>query len=310
MTAMFGTVLPIFALIACGFGFARWRRLGADAVALLNSFTVWLALPALLFRAVASAPVVQLWQPSFLIAFSAGMAATFVVALLLPHGRGSDLASRTIDGLCAAYANTAFIGIPLMAGLFGAANIGPAIVATLLTVCLLFAIACLLIELDVHRDHPARVAARRVAIALVRNPLVLSPLAGGLWNACRLPLPAALDSFTTLLGGAATPVALVTIGMFLAQPSRAGRTPGLAPLLLLKLVAQPLLTWLALLALPAMPPLWAKGAILIAALPTGTGPFMVAQLYDRELAVSSRVILISTIISVITVSALAWHMTG
>jgi len=310
VTAVLDTVLPIFALIAAGFGFARWRGLGADAVALLNGFVVWLALPALLFRAVAIAPVAELWQPGFLLAFTAGMAAAFIGAMLLPHGRRTDLATRAIDGLCAGYANTAFIGIPLLQGLFGAAGVAPAIMATLLTVCLLFALACLLIEIDVHRDHPPLAAAGRVFLALLRNPLVLSPLLGGLWNAAGAALPPPIDSLTSLLGSAATPVALVTIGMFLAQPGERGPTRGLVPLLLLKLVLQPAVTALALIALPGTPPLWSKAAILIAALPTGTGPFMVAQLYDRALALSSRTILISTLLSALTVSALAWRLAG
>jgi predicted permease len=53
-----------------------------------------------------------------------------------------------------------------------------------------------------------------------------------------------------------------------------------------------------------MPLLWAQTAILLSALPIGTGPFMLAKLYDREAAVTSRAILVSTVLSVVTVSAL------
>ena len=41
----------------------------------------------------------------------------------------------------------------------------------------------------------------------------------------------------------------------------------------------------------------------LAALPTGTGPFMLAELYRRDAQVTSRVILISTVVSLVTVSA-------
>jgi predicted permease len=53
-----------------------------------------------------------------------------------------------------------------------------------------------------------------------------------------------------------------------------------------------------------MPPLWAHTALLISALPIGTGPFMLAKLYNREAAVTSRAILVSTVVSLLTVSAL------
>jgi predicted permease len=56
-----------------------------------------------------------------------------------------------------------------------------------------------------------------------------------------------------------------------------------------------------------MPAAWFDAALLLAALPTGTGPFMLANHYGREAAVTSRAILVSTVLSVATVSALvAW----
>jgi malonate transporter len=48
---------------------------------------------------------------------------------------------------------------------------------------------------------------------------------------------------------------------------------------------------------------------LVSALPTGTGPFMLAQYYRADGALISRVVLITTLGSVITLSALVWWMT-
>jgi predicted permease len=56
-----------------------------------------------------------------------------------------------------------------------------------------------------------------------------------------------------------------------------------------------------------MPRMWAQIAILSAALPVGTGPFMMAQIYQRDASASAQAILISTLCSVITISLLlAW----
>jgi malonate transporter len=73
-------------------------------------------------------------------------------------------------------------------------------------------------------------------------------------------------------------------------------------LVLAKLVAQPLLTWWLAFHVFALPVLWAKTAVLLSALPTGTGPFMLAEFYRREAAVTSSTILFSTVISLITVT--------
>jgi predicted permease len=44
--------------------------------------------------------------------------------------------------------------------------------------------------------------------------------------------------------------------------------------------------------------------LLLSALPIGTGPFMLAKLYDREAAATSRAILLSTLLSLVTISLL------
>ncbi len=71
----------------------------------------------------------------------------------------------------------------------------------------------------------------------------------------------------------------------------------------LKLLVQPLATWLLARHIIQLPPPLTHTAVLIAAMPTGTGPFMVAEFYRREAAITSRVVLVSTTISVLTIIA-------
>lgn len=52
----------------------------------------------------------------------------------------------------------------------------------------------------------------------------------------------------------------------------------------------------------AQPPALAQPAVLLAALPTGTGPFMLAEFYRREAGVTSKAIIGSTVFSVITIT--------
>ena len=301
------TILPIFALILAGFAFARLRGLGEEAVSLLNQYVVWVALPALLFDFLAEANWAALYQPAFVAVFTAAMMATFGVSMVLsPRVAGAPrtLARRSLDALTASYSNTAYMGIPLASGLLGPAGLAAAVIASLLTVCALFAFSIALVEVDISRGRSPLAAVKTVVRAVLANPLVASPLAGALWAVAGVPLPAAVSGFCKMLGASATPVALVTIGMFLAQ-RRAGAEPKeLALAVVLKLAVQPLLTLALLAAIPLTRP-YAGAALLLAALPTGTGPFMVAQLYRQEVALASRAILLSTILSVVTISAMA-----
>lgn len=70
----------------------------------------------------------------------------------------------------------------------------------------------------------------------------------------------------------------------------------------IKLIVHPLMTWVLAFYVFHLPPLRAKTALLLSALPTGTGPFMLAESYRHEASVVSRVILLSTLGSLITLS--------
>lgn len=304
MDAILNAALPIFALIVAGYLCAKRGILGPVATDNLNTFVVWLALPALLFQAMAQTTWQQLDHPGFLAAFGGGMAATFLLSFLLDRRKARRLADASIEGLDAAYANTGFMGIPLCLVAFGAESLPAAIIATLLTACALFGGAIVLIEMDLQQERSLRRTALKVGRSLARNPLLVAPLVGVLFALSGVALPAPLLRFTTLLSDAASPCALVTIGLFLAQ-QQAGRNAGsVGRLVGMKLLVQPAITGVLAFRVFEMPALWAEAALLLSALPIGTGPFMLAKLYDREAAVTSRAILISTILSVVTISLL------
>lgn len=307
MSYVLSTLLPIFGLILTGFVCRRTGRLGETAASELNRFVVWLCLPALLIKATAEAQLEDIWHPGFILVYSLSTLLVFAATLIWKIRSGRSLADAGLDGLGASYANTGYVGIPLCVFVLGEAGLQPALIATLLVVCVLFSIAIVVIETGLQSEATALAAARKVVLALLKNPLVVSPLIGIAWNIAALPMPEPLLRFLSLLGAATTPCALVSLGAFLAQrhASAAVGTPGLV---LIKLVVHPLLTWVLAFKVFALPALWAHAAVLLSALPTGTGPFMLAEYYRREGALVSRTILLSTTGSLLTLSLyLYWY---
>jgi malonate transporter len=149
----------------------------------------------------------------------------------------------------------------------------------------------------------------------VRNPLLIAPALGVVFAGAHVSLPGPLLRFTGLLGGAASPCALVTIGLFLAQSrARSGALPGAGAVLVivaLKMIVQPAITAVLVFIVFDLPRPWSSAALLLSALPIGTGPFMLAKLYDRKAAETSRAILVSTLLSLISISLLvAWIASG
>jgi predicted permease len=244
MLSILSIVLPVFALMASGFAARRLGVIGPAAVSELNRVVVYLALPALLFDVMAHATWADLAQPGFIAAFGLACGAVFygTVGVSLLAGRG--LPSASIDGLLGSYANTAYMGFPVLMMLFGKESLVPVTIASILTVCVLFASAIVLIEVGSHAErHPVRLAGK-VLSALVRNPLLIAPVLGTLYGATGLPMPAAAEAFLKLLGGASSPLALIVIGLFLAEPRPVEARDRRAALSLaaVKLFVQPALT--------------------------------------------------------------------
>lgn len=300
-------VLPIFALILVGYVCRKTGKLGPTAASEINRMVVWLCLPSLLFKVTATATLAQIWQPGFILAFGIGALAMFAITVLWRLFSGHGLAASSLDGLSAGYANTGYIGIPLCALVFGQAGMEPALISSLIVVCVLFAIALIAIEIGSQSESSPWRALQVVLKALGKNPLVIAPLAGACWASTGLGLAVPVVHFLDMLSAATTPCALVSLGLFLAQKTRKGETSPW-PLVGLKLIGQPLLTWFLAFKVFALTPLWANSAVLLSALPTGTGPFMLAEYYRHEAGVISRTILISTVGSLVTLGALIYGL--
>ena len=124
-----------------------------------------------------------------------------------------------------------------------------------------------------------------------------------------IEIPAAADRVVKLLAGSAGPCALVAHGLFLARddpsnarPWAAALRPRPLALVTLKLLAQPVVTALLAVCVFYLKGMNAQIVVILSALTTGTGAFMLADVYKRDLEVTSTTILVSTVASAVTLS--------
>jgi malonate transporter and related proteins len=309
MQAVFDVVLPVFGLILVGYLAGRFKLLGPESSEALNRFVYFFALPALLFVGMARVPVAKVFNLPFLAAFLGGIAVVFVVALVVARfafpGRG---AARTLNGLSAVFANTGYMGIPLFLTAFGPDGTLPAVIATVTLGAIVMGVGVIMIELDLSEGGGLRKALADVARGVALNPLLIGPVAGLACSAAGLKLPTPAATFCDLLGAAAGPSALFAIGLFLATRSIKALMGGrraveVTWLMVLKLIGQPLVTWW-LAGLFGLDPFWSDAAVILAALPTGALVFVLASQYGLYVERASAMILASTVVSVITLSAI------
>src|ERR1700753_2580747 len=182
MLTALSVVCPIFAVIAAGFACGRFGLLGPTAGSELNRFVVYLGLPALLFGVMADAKWSSLWQPGFIASFGIGVFVVFGGTLIYRVSTGHHLTDASIDGLNAGYANVGYIGFPLCELIFGHQSLALVTISTIITISILFAIAIILVEIGLQTERRAAHLLLKVTKALVRNPLLVSPLLGAVWS--------------------------------------------------------------------------------------------------------------------------------
>jgi predicted permease len=305
MTPILNVVLPVFAIMLAGYLAGRFGLLGEASGEALNRFVYFVALPALFFISMSRVPVAEAFHGPFLIAFGGGMAATFALSLLLAvFAFPNRPAALGLHGLSAVFSNTGYLGIPLLMITYGEAAMLPGVISTVLNGAVVMALGIAMVELDLGRGAGPLRALGDAAMGVLKSPLVLSAASGLAVSALDLEAPAFLATFCDLLAAAVGPCALFAIGLFMVGRSPAAGALEVAWMVLLKLVVQPFVTWWLAYRVLDMGPVWAASAVILAALPTGALVFVLAQQYEIFVQRSTAAIMVSTVLSVLTLSAL------
>jgi predicted permease len=298
--------LPFFALIACGYGAGKIRLVPGPAVAGLNTFVFYFALPALLFRTMALRPFADLYHPTFLQAwFVAGLIVYGTVAVCARLFLGVSWGAAGLFGLAAEFSNSGYLGIPLVTNLLGAAALVPIALSIVVDVVVMLSLTLVLAELSAGgAGHPLAVL-RTLMRGVLLNPLPLSIGAGMGASWLGVALPGPLDEFTKLLAGATGPAALFLIGAALAiRPvSRGFGAVGL--MVAGKLALHPAAMLLVMVFLFEVPPHWALAAVLNAAIPTAANVFVLAERYGVHPARVSSAVFLSTVLALFTFTGFA-----
>lgn len=293
--------LPLFALIACGYGAGKLGLLGEPGVAGLNLFVFYFALPAMLFRAMALRPLEEILNGPFMVAWAA--AALFVLLAVLLAARvffGAGLGEAAMLALAGEFSNAGYLGIPLVIALLGEAAAVP--IALTIAVDLLFSLSLVIVLVEWSRrgDGGLGRALWTVGRAAGLNPFVLSIVAGVAVAWLRLPLPGAIDRFTALFAAAAPPGALFALGATLGVRPFTRAAGALALGVGAKLVLHPVAVLVTTVFLFRVDPFWALVALLNAGIPSASNVYVLAQRYGLYVDEVSATILLSTAIAVVS----------
>jgi malonate transporter and related proteins len=301
-------VLPVFLVIALGFGAAATRLLSERTADGLSDYVFIVAIPLLLFRTLATAPLPEVQPWFYWLSYFAGLAAVWAaMAFAARRFFGVEGQEVTVLGFSAAQGNTVFIGIPLILRVFGEAGAVPMFLLVAIHLPLLMLVATVLVE----RGERGAGRWKRMAGNLARHPILIGIVAGGLWRLAGLPMPELGAATLKLIADTAAPTALFALGMTLSRYGLKAAAPGtLAAIALLKLVVHPAIVYLLAFHILPMPPVWAAVAVMFAACPSGVNGYLLAQRYKVGVASASAAIAATTALAVVTTSFWIWLVSG
>ncbi|QDB99493.1 AEC family transporter [Mesorhizobium sp. 8] len=305
MTDVFGLVLPFFGLIFIGFAVARIARQPLEALGWMNTFIIYVALPALFFQLLAKTPFEELTEWTFILG---SVAATYIVfslmfalSMLMP---GGNIAESTIKGLSAAYGNIGYMGPGLALLAFGERAAVPVALIFCFENIVHFTVAPMMMALAGDDNRPLPQLVLGVVQRIVLHPFIIATAAGVCAAYFQFQPWLPVERLLSYLSSAAAPCALFAMGVTLALRSLKRIPSEMAPIAILKLIVHPLLCYVLLSWIGNFSPEWVFSAVLLASLPTATNVFVIAQQYNVWVQRASASILITTCLSVATVTGL------
>lgn len=304
-------VVPIFSLILLGWVLVRTGYLREELGEGLGEFVFRVAVPVLLFRTIAEADFAGEAPWRIWVAYFGGVAMTWTIAhLIAALGFKRDRRIGVLAGVSAAFANTVFIGLPLVSRIVGES--GLVAISVLISVHLptMMIAGTVLMERAERKDGTRErqsFAALLLGVgkSLVRNPLVIGLVVGALFHVGGVPLAGPFKVIVDQITALAAPAALISIGMALNKYKIGGNVGIAAAMTGLKLLLLPGCVYVACRLL-GLTPEWTAAMVLTSSVPTGVNAWLLANHFGVGHALASSTITMTTALGVFTVSFWAW----
>lgn len=303
MSPLTETVLFVFSLVALGYlaGFTGYLKPASGEG--ISEFAINVAMPLLLFQTMVKSDFHGVAPWSLWSAYFTAVALTWAAGhLVTTRIFGRDARAGVVGGVSSAYSNVVLLGAPFILGIFG--QDGFEVLSLLVSIHLPVMMAASIILFEMFgRGGNEPVYPLRVIQSFLRrlfvNPLIIGILVGLAWRITGAPLPDLVMRLVDALAATAGPVALFAMGLSLRRFGISGNVRPALALSALKLFLMPGLV-LGLVWLLGLPPLTAKVAVVVAALPSGINSYLIAVQFNTGQALASNQMTIATASAVVT----------
>jgi malonate transporter and related proteins len=300
------SLLPVFFGMALGYLGGWTRDVDNKHVAELNALVMDFAVPASMFVTVVQAsrrtlldelPLAANLSISMLILYLV----TYVMARRAFHAGPGE---ASIQALTTSLPNYASAGLPLISALLGADHLVAAAVAIACGSIVVSPITLVILD----RTSQDKKSITASLVSAIMKPIVLSPILAVAFVLTGIGLPDPLTKSFSLMGQVAGGAGLFLTGLILsAQKLDLGANTSIQTIL--ANVAHPLLA-AALAWLFVLPPLTAREAIVLSALPVGFFGVLFGLRSNKSSRVAGTTLIASTLLSAATLAAAIYLTAG
>jgi len=277
---------PVVFMIALGYLFQRWRRLD---IAPVVDVTFYVASPLLVFSSLASRSLsAQLYL--VVVAAATVIAVSAAVSYAAFRGLGArEVAARVLP---VAFMNSGNMGIPVCALAFGPLGLASASLYFVTTNILTNTLGILIAAGEAR-------SLRGAAAQVLRLPHVYAALLGVSVSTFSLTVPTPIATAADLVGQAAIPMLLISLGAKLADPGGRGQTrPALASSAM-RIGLGFLLGYGSAILLGLEGPV--RGTVVVeSSMPSAVMSFILSQKYGEGSALVAQTVIVSTLLSFAT----------
>lgn len=293
------STVPVFFMIFLGWVLKEKGWFNESFVNTANKFVFNAALPALLFRDIATAPLKQVFNLKYFLFCMIVTTLMFSGIWILAELFIKDKSMTGAFVQASFRGSAAILGIAFIENIYGHSTMGPLMIVASVPLYNIFSV----IVLTVRGPGSGSGSFRSALKNIIRNPIILGILAGLPFSYLAVDFPPVIDKCLNELAVTATPVALLCVG---AGFEGAKAIKKLGPTIAASAIK---LFILPLIFLPPAVYFGFRGEGLIAILimlgsPTTVSCYVMAKAMDNDHVLTSSIVVAATVLS--SVSLTLW----
>lgn len=299
-------ITPLVLIALLGYIATKSQWLQRSQLDALSKFTFNLSIPAFLFFQMANAQFSEQvnWQlfASFYLPVLLCYGVAYLINYFFHHQYNRSSAPSAVFALGASYSNTVIVGLPVLL-----ATLGEQVVAIVFLV-ITFHSAMLFGLTSAIAAKSERFNWQQFLAQTFNNPLIISILAGLIFNIYQITLPEFVATSLVMMGKPAITLALFVLGASLAFYQVKAQLSFIFIASVCKLLLLPFTVYLCAQHLFLLDSLTVTVLVIMSGSPTGVNAYLIALMQNKHQETVAGSVVVSTLLSIATIPAWLWWL--